>query len=61
MKQDKRGRTAVRELVARGLTPDLAALVAANTRRWWKTASMALHIALPNRWFDRMGLTRLAA
>ena len=61
LKQWKRGRTAFRELVARGLTRDLAARIAANTRRWWKNAAMALHIALPNRLFDQMGLPRLAA
>jgi group II intron reverse transcriptase/maturase len=59
--QWKRGRTAFRELVARGLSRDLAAQIAANTRRWWKNAAMALHIALPNRWFDQMGLPRLGA
>ncbi|MCK4415063.1 MAG: group II intron reverse transcriptase/maturase [Candidatus Eisenbacteria sp.] len=61
LKQWKRGRTAFRELVARGLGPELAARVAANTRRWWKNAAMALHIALPNRLFDQMGLPRLGA
>ena len=57
--QWKRGRTAFRELVARGLSRDLAARIAANTRRWWKNAAMGLHIALPNRWFDQLGLPRL--
>ncbi len=59
--QWKRGRTVFRELVARGLNPDLAARIARNTRRWWKNAAMALHIALPNRLFDQMGLPRLGA
>jgi len=61
LKQWKRGRTAFRELVARGLNPDLAARIAANTRRWWKNAAMGLHVALPNRLFDQMGLPRLGA
>ena len=61
LKQWKRGRTAFRELVARGLSPDLAARIAKYTRRWWKNAAMALHIALPNRMFDQMGLPRLGA
>jgi group II intron reverse transcriptase/maturase len=61
LKQWKRGRTTYRELVSRGLTPDLAARVAAHTRRWWKNSAMALHIALPNRWFDQLGLPRLGA
>jgi len=61
LKQWKRGRTAYRELISRGISPDLAARVAANTCRWWKNAAMALHIALPNRWFDELGLPRLDA
>ncbi len=59
LKQWKRSRTVLRELVARGLSPERAAQVAANTRRWWRNAAMALHIALPNRLFDQMGLPRL--
>jgi len=61
LKQWNRGRTAYRELVARGLSPLLAARVAKYTRRWWKTGAMALHIALPNKLFDQMGLPRLGA
>ena len=61
LKQWKRGRTAFRELVARGLSRDLAAQIAVNTRRWWKNAAMVLHIALPNRLFDQMGLPSLGA
>jgi len=61
LKQWKRGRTTYRELVSRGLSPVRAAQVAANTRRWWKNSAMALHIALPNRLFDELGLPRLGA
>lgn len=61
LKQWKRGRTAFRELVARGLSTDLAARIAAHTRRWWRNAAMGLHIALPNRLFDQLGLPRLGA
>ncbi len=61
LKQWKRGRTAIRELVSRGLSRDRAAQVAVNTRRWWKNSAMALHIALPNRLFDQLGLPRLGA
>jgi RNA-directed DNA polymerase len=61
LKQWKRGRTAYRALVSRGLSPDLAARVASHTCRWWKNSAMALHIALPNRWFDQLGLPRLGA
>jgi group II intron reverse transcriptase/maturase len=61
LKQWKRGRTAFRALVARGLRPDAAARVAANSRRWWKNSAMAIHPALPNRLFDELGLPRLGA
>jgi hypothetical protein len=26
---------------------------------WWHNSAMALHIALPNRLFDRLGVPRL--
>ncbi len=61
LKQWKRGRTTHRELVSRGLSPTAAAQVAANTRRWWKNSAMALHIAIPNRWFTERGLPSLGA
>jgi hypothetical protein len=37
-----------------------AAQVAANARRWWKNSAMSLNAALPNRYFDELGLPRLA-
>jgi len=40
---------------------DNAAWVAANARRWWKNSAMAINRALPNRYFDGLGLPRLAA
>jgi group II intron reverse transcriptase/maturase len=61
LKQWKRGRTTYRELVARGVRPNVAAQVAAHTYRWWKNSAMAIHLALPNRWFDELGLPRLSA
>jgi group II intron reverse transcriptase/maturase len=61
LKQWKRGRTVFRELVSRGVSPDLAAQVAVHTRRWWKNSGTTLHLALPNRWFDELGLPRLGA
>jgi hypothetical protein len=61
LKHWKRGRTAYRELRARGLSADVAAQVAANTRRWWRNAGMAIHIALPVRVYDALGVPRLAA
>ena len=60
LKQWKRGRTTYRELRARGLGPDLAAGVAANTRRWWRNSGLAIHIAMPTSDYDRAGVPRLA-
>ena len=60
LKQWKRGTTVYRELRARGVRPEAATAVAANTRRWWRNASMAIHIALPTSYFDRLGVPRLA-
>ena len=56
----KRGRTVFRELRARGLSVHSAATVAANTRRWWKNSGMTIHAALPNTYFDALGVPRLA-
>lgn len=61
LKQWKRGPTIYRELRARGASKDLAARVAGNARRWWRNSAMGLHIALPNRLFDELGVPRLAA
>ena len=60
LKQWKRGRTVYRELRARGLSRTAAAQVAANVRRWWRNSGMAIHIALPNSYFDGLGVPRLA-
>lgn len=56
----KRGRTVYRELVARGMSSQAAAQVASNARRWWHNSAMAIHIALPNALFDKLGVPRLA-
>ena len=59
LKHWKRGRVIYRELVARGMSDHAAGRVAANGRRWWHNSAMALHIALPNRLFDQLGVPRL--
>jgi len=61
LKQWKRGTTAYRELRARGASEHVAASVAANTRRWWKNASLGLHTVLTTSHFDALGLPRLRA
>jgi hypothetical protein len=61
LKQWKRGTTTFRELRARGVSRVIAAQAASHTHRWWFTAHhAALHIALPTRHFDRLGVPRLA-
>ena len=60
LKQWKRGRTVYRELRARGLSRDAAAIVASNARRWWRNSAMAINIALPNSHFESLGVPRLA-
>jgi RNA-directed DNA polymerase len=59
LKHWKRGRVVYRELIARGMTSDAAARVAGNSRRWWHNSAMALHIALPNTLFSRLGVPKL--
>ena len=61
LKQWKRGRTIFRELRSRGLSVDVAARVAGNARRWWKNSALSIHAALPNSYFDKLGVPRLAA
>jgi group II intron reverse transcriptase/maturase len=59
LKHWKHGRVIYRELRARGLS-DAKARVA-NPQSWWRNARMAIHIALPNNFFDQLGLPQLAA
>ena len=62
LKQWKRGRTTTRELRARGVPAWLIAKGAGHGRRWWWAAALgAMHTALPGRYFDRLGVPRLAA
>ena len=60
LKQWKRGKTIYRELCKRGLSPSGAREVAANSRRWWKNSGMKINVALPNKFFDQLGVPRLA-
>lgn len=61
LKQWKHGAKTYRELVKRGLNPHEAAKVAANRRSCWRTSRLSIQIALPNAYFDDLGLPRLAA
>ncbi len=61
LKHWKRGRVIYRELIARGMPPDAARRVAANSRRWWHNSAMALNMALPNDLFKQLGVPRLTS
>ena len=61
LKHWKRGRVVYRELRARGMTSGQAAMVASQTRRWWHNSRLLLNHALPTRYFDQLGVPRLAA
>lgn len=61
LKHWKRGPTIFRELRARGMSPRDARRVAGNASSWWHNSKMLINVALPNRFFDGLGLPRLAA
>lgn len=61
LKHWKRGRTIYRELRSRGLSDVGARRVAANGRRWWRNSGMLINVAFPIRYFDDLGVPRLAA
>jgi len=60
LKQWKRGRTAFRELRARGVPYPTAVGIARHARHWWRAATGLLNVALPASHFDHLGLPRLA-
>jgi RNA-directed DNA polymerase len=60
LKQWKRGRTMYRELLRRGVTGAAVGIAARFGRSWWQVAAhKALHIALPGRYFESLGVPRL--
>ena len=59
LKQWRSGTTTYRELRKRGASSDVAAQVAANTRRWWRNSGMLLSSVLNLRWADELGIPRL--
>ncbi len=60
LKQWKRGTTIYRAMKRLGANEDAARQVAANSRRWWTNSARLLNTALPTRYYDRMGVPRLA-
>ncbi len=61
LKQWKRRKTIYREMRRLGAAEDVARKVAGNSRRWWKNSAKLLNTALPNSYYDRIGVPRLAA
>ena len=61
LKHWKRGPKIYRELRARGLSDADARKVAVAGRRWWRNSGMLLNKALSTRYFDQLGVPRLAA
>jgi len=59
LKHWKRAKTIYPELLARKASPDVAAQVAANARRWWRNSGMLLNSVLNLAWADRLGIPRL--
>ena len=61
LKQWKRGTTVYRELRARQVPDRVARAAAAHAHRWWAMAAHGgLQTALPNSYFDQLGVPRLA-
>ncbi len=61
LKQWKKGTTIFRELRALGVSIKAAASVSASPRSWWKMAgTSAVNVALPNAYFAKLGVPRLA-
>jgi len=60
LKHWRHSTTIRRELRARGLPERVAAQVGGNAGRWWKNSGMLINMAFPIRYFDQMGIPRLA-
>jgi RNA-directed DNA polymerase len=60
LKQWKRGPKVYAKLRKLGVAELAAARVAANTRRWWRNSAMLVHLGLDTRYYDRMGVPKLA-
>jgi RNA-directed DNA polymerase len=61
LKQLKRGTTAYPELRRLGANRDAARGAARHLQSWWRNAALLAHTAFTIRFFDQLGLPRLAA
>jgi group II intron reverse transcriptase/maturase len=60
LKQWRRGTTMYRALRALGASPEHAARIAGNARRWWRNSRYELNRIMPIGYFDRLGVPRLS-
>jgi hypothetical protein len=61
LKQWRTGKKAMQRLLALGVPMLQARVVAALSRCFWRMSKhTALNIAFPNRYYDQMGIPRLA-
>ena len=60
LQQWRRGPKVYAELRKLGLPHTAAARAAANTRRWWHNAAVLVQLGLTIRYYDRLGVPRLA-
>jgi len=60
LKQWKNSRTIFRELTSRGIRRRTAGLIARNTGRWWFMSAGHANRAIPNAYFQQLGLPNLS-
>lgn len=60
LKQWRRGTTMYRQMLALGVREDVARLVAANSRSWWRNSHLAFNRVLSIAYFDSLGVPRLS-
>ena len=60
LKQWKRGTTVFRELRKLGASVDQAAIIAAGTRRWWRTSGGVANLVLTVAHFNRLGVPKFS-
>ena len=56
----KHGPKVYAELRKLGVAEVAAKRIAANTRRWWRNSAMLVQLGLDTRYYDRLGVPRLA-
>jgi len=59
LKQWRKGTTIYRELLALGISADVARAAAANSQSWWRNSAKSMNRALTIAYFDRLGMPRL--